>query len=62
MSVLYLIKKRLNITSNFLDHNNPRSKYSCKNELIYIRNFEAVQQTGRSVLSGLKTLGFASSF
>ena len=45
-----------------LDQNNPRSKYSCKNELIYIRDFEAVQKTHRSVLSGVKTLRFASSF
>ena len=31
--------------SNFLDQNNPESKYKCKNELIYIRDFEAVQKT-----------------
>ena len=33
---LYLIKTRLNFTSNFLDQNNPISKYQCKNKLIYI--------------------------
>ena len=52
----------LNLTSNFLDQNNPKSKYQSKNELIYIRDFEAVQKTRSRVLSGLKTLSFASSF
>ena len=28
----------------FLDQNNPRSKYYCKNELTYIRDFEAHQK------------------
>ena len=42
--------------------NNPKSKYQCKNELIYIRDFEAVQKTRSLVLSGVKTHGFASSF
>ena len=32
------------------------------NELTYIRDFEAFQETRSRVLSGLKTLGFASSF
>ena len=59
---LYLIKTRLNLTSNVLDHNNPKTKYYCKNELIYIRDFDSVQKTHSRVLSGLKTLGFASSF
>ena len=31
-----------------------------KNELIYIRDFEAVQKTRCCVLSGVKTLGSAS--
>ena len=62
-SIYYFIKTRLNCTSNFLqDQNNPKSKYYCKNELIYIRDFEAVQNTRGSVLPGVKTLGFASSF
>ena len=52
----------LNFTSNFLDQNNPNSQYQCKNELICIRDFEAVQKTRSRVLSGLKTLSFASSF
>ena len=30
--------------------------------MIYIRDFEAVQKTHSHVLSGVKTLGFASSF
>ena len=49
MSVkLYLIKTRLNLTSNFLDQNNPKSEYLCKNELIYIKDFEAVQKNSQS--------------
>ena len=59
---IYLINTGLNITSNFLEQNNPKSKYQCKNELIYIRRFEAVQKTCSHVLSGLETLGFASRF
>ena len=39
----------------FLDQNNPKSKYQCKNEMIYMRDFEAVQKTRISVLSGMKT-------
>ena len=30
------MKTWLNFTSNFLDQNNPISKYQCKNKLIYI--------------------------
>ena len=41
---LYLIKTRLNFTSNVLDQNNPKSKYQCKSELIYIKDFEVVQK------------------
>ena len=41
---LCLIKTRLNFTSNFLDQNDPKSKYQCKSELIYIRDFEVVQK------------------
>ena len=48
--------------SNFLAQNNPKSKYYWKNELIYIRDFEAVQKTRSHVLSGLKTQGEAKSF
>ena len=36
MGVLYLIKTRLDFNSNFSDQNNPKSKYYCKNVLIYI--------------------------
>ena len=57
MSVFYLKKTRLNFTSNYLHQNNHKSKYLCKNELIYIRDFEAVEKTRSLVLSGLKTLG-----
>ena len=62
MSVFYLNKTRLNFTSNFLHQNNPKSKYLCKKELIYIRDFEAVEKTRSLVLSSLKTLGSTSSF
>ena len=49
MSVkLYLIKTRLNLTSNFLDQSNPKSEYLCKNELIYIKDFKAVQKNSQS--------------
>ena len=40
--------------SNFLDPSNPKSKYLCKNELIYIRDVEGVQKTRRRVLPGFK--------
>ena len=56
------MRTRLILTSKFLDQNSPKSKYQCKNELIYIRDFEAVQKTRSGVLSGVKTNGFASSF
>ena len=61
---LYIIwnKTWLNFTSNFLEQNNPQSKYYCKNELIYIRDFEAVQKTRSCVASVVKTLSFTSSF
>ena len=41
---LYLIKTRLNFTSSFLNQNDPKSKYQCKNELIFIRDFEVVKK------------------
>ena len=46
----------------FLDQNNPKSKYKCKNELIYVRDFEAVQKTRSRVLSGLKPRGVKQVF
>ena len=46
----------LNFTSNVLDQINPKSKYECKNELIYIRDFEAVQKTRSHLLSGNFTI------
>ena len=42
--------------------NRTRVNFTSKNELIYIRDFEAVKKTSSRVLSGLQTLGFASSF
>ena len=32
----------------FLDQNNPKSNYYCKNELIYFRDFEAAQTSSQS--------------
>ena len=58
---LHLIKVRLNFSSNFLDQNNLKSKYKWKNELIYIRDFEAIQKTRSLVSSGLKTRGNLSA-
>ena len=46
----------------FYNQNNPKSRYQCKNELIHIKDFEAVQKTRSHVLSGLKTISFAFSF
>ena len=54
---LFLIKTRVSFTSNFLDQNNPKFKFLCKKELIYIRDFEAIPKTCGPVLSRLKTLG-----
>ena len=48
--------------ASFLDQNNLKTTYQCKNELICIRHFEAVQNTCTHVLSGLKTLGFTVGF
>ena len=60
MSCLYLNKTRLNFTSNFLDQNSLKSKYYCKNEFIYIRDFETVKKKTRSrVVLDVKALGFA---
>ena len=55
----HLIKTQLNLTPNFLFQDNPKSKYYCKNELIYKRDFEAIQKTHSHVhvLSCLKTWG-----
>ena len=39
-----LIKTRLNFTSNCFGPNYPKSKYQCKSELIYIRDFEVVKK------------------
>ena len=57
MSVFLSDRDTANNTSNFLDHNNPKYKHWCKNELIYIRDFEAIPKTCGPVLSRLKTLG-----
>ena len=41
--------------------NRTRLNFTSKNELIYIRDFEAVRKTSSRVLSGLKTRGEAES-
>ena len=51
---LYLIKTRLKFTSNFVDQNNPKSKYDCKNELACVRDFEAVQKNSQSCIIRFK--------
>ena len=57
------MKTRLNFTSNYLDQNNPKSEYQCRNQLIYIRDFEALKKNTQSCMMRLKTtLDFASSF
>ena len=62
MSVFISDNDTAKLYVEFFRLNNPKSKYQCKNELIYIRDFEAVQKTRSRVLSGVKTHGFASSF
>ena len=57
MSVFISDEDTAKLFVQILDQNNPNSKYQCKNELIYIRDFEAVQKTRSHVLSGLKTRG-----
>ena len=42
--------------SNFLDQNNPKSKYQCKHKLIYIGYFEAIQKTCRTLCVRLEFL------
>ena len=54
MSVFISDKDTAKRDVQFFDQNNAKSKYKSKNELIYIRDFEAVQKTSRSLLSGLK--------
>ena len=47
----------------FLNQNNPKSKYYCKNELIYTCISEILKPFKKLVvLSGVKTLGLALSF
>ena len=45
---MYLIRTWLNFMSNFLDQNNPQPTNYCKNELIHIRDFEAIQKNLQS--------------
>ena len=52
----------LTLPQIFLHQNDPESKYQCKNELIYIRDFEAIQKTHSCILSGVNNLSFALSF
>ena len=50
---LSLVKTRLNFSSSFLNQNNAKSK----NELIYVRDVEAVKKIRCRVLSGLESRG-----
>ena len=61
MSVFISDKDTAKLYVHVLDQNNLKSKYLCKNDSIYIRDFEFVlfKKTRSRVLSGLKTLGFA---
>ena len=52
----------LTLPQNFLDQNDPKFKYQCKDGLIYIRDFEAIKKTNSCTLSGVNNLSFASSF
>ena len=55
MSVFISGKDTAKLYVQCLHQNNPKSYYQCKNELIYIRDFEAVKKTRSRALSGLKT-------
>ena len=59
MSVFLSDNNTANLYVQFFNtKNNPKSK----NELIYIRDFDADQTTRSRVLLGVNTLGFALSF
>ena len=62
MNVFISDKDTAKLYIQFFRPNNPKSKYQCKNELIFIRDFEAVQKARSQVLSGVKTLDFTLSF
>lgn len=49
-------------TNSLMIHKEKKLTYSCKNEWIYIRDFQAVQKTYSRVLSVVESLGRASSF
>ena len=61
MNVFISDKDTAKLYIQFFRSNNPKSKYLCKNELIYIRDFEAVQKARSHGLLGVKTLGFTLS-
>ena len=42
MSVFISDRHDINLRPIFFDQNNPKYKYNPKNELIYIRDFEAI--------------------
>ena len=62
MNVFISDKNTAKLYIQFFRPNNPKSKYYCRNELIYLRDFEAVQKACSHVLSGVKTLSFTLSF
>ena len=45
MSIFISNKDTDKLHVKLLQQNNPKSKYYCKNELTYIRDFESVQKT-----------------
>ena len=48
MSVFISDKDTAKLYVHFLDQNNLKSKCLCKNDLIYIRDFESVQKNSQS--------------
>ena len=54
MSVFISDKDTAKLHVHFLDQNNPKSKYLCKNDLIYIRDFESVQKNTQSSIIRFK--------
>ena len=57
-----VLKSDKNMAKLYVQSFRPKSEYQCKNELIFIRDFEAVQKTRSRVFSRVRTLSFAPSF
>ena len=54
MRVFISNKDTAKLYVQFLDQNNPKSKYQCRKELIYVRGFEVINKTRSCVLSLIK--------